>query len=80
MARKKKSPSHKIEISDRARTRASTLTGDELAMHLDTLLNRTLPEAYSIWKQGLAPAQEVEMALEATLCIWDELATREDTV
>jgi len=49
-------------------------------MHLETLLNRTLPEAYSIWKQGLAPAQEVEMALEAVLCIWDELATREDTV
>ena len=76
----KKTPSHTVEISERTRKRVRSLDGMTLNIQLETILNRTLPEVYTHWANGSAPAEEVELALEAVLACWDELATRQDVV
>lgn len=76
----KTSPSHQVEISDRTRKRVRSLDGNTLNLHLETILNHTLPEVYAHWVNGVAPAEEVELSLEAVLACWDELATRQDSV
>ena len=52
----------------------------DLAIQLEVMLNQTLPEAYTHWRNGNAPAEEVELCMEAVLACWDELATRQDGV
>jgi hypothetical protein len=76
----KKSPSHQVQIADRTRSRARQLDGNTLNLQLEVMLNSTLPEVYTHWVNGQAPAEEVELALEAILACWDELATRQDVV
>ena len=76
----KGTPSHQIIISDRTRKRVRQLDGNTIDLQLETILNRTLPEVYTHWKNGVAPAEEVELALEAVLACWDELASRQDVV
>jgi hypothetical protein len=75
---KKKSPSHTIAISDRTRKRVRSLNTNDIHMHLESIFNRTLPEVFAHWVNGQAPAEELELAFEAAIACWDELATRQD--
>lgn len=74
----KTSPSHNVLIREGTRKRVRSMGGDSLDLQLDLLLNSSLPEAYSLWRKGTAGPTEVELALEAVLAVWDELATRQD--
>lgn len=50
----------------------------DLSIQLEIILNQTLAETFTHWKNGTAPPEEVELAFEAALACWDELATRQD--
>lgn len=78
--KKKRSPSEQIEITDRTRKRTRTLSTSDLEMHMESILNRTLPEAFTLWSRGTVSSEEVDIGLEATLAIWDELVARQDTM
>lgn len=78
--KKKTSPSHQVQIAERTRKRVRQFDGNTINLQLEVMLNSTLPEVYTHWVNGQAPAEEVELALEAVLACWDELATRQDLV
>lgn len=75
---KKKTTSHNVEVSDRTRKRTSKLTTPDLHLYMETVVNGALPERFTGWKNGNLAAEDVEVAIEAILAIWDELATRQD--
>jgi len=52
----------------------------DLEFQLESVLARSLPEAFSSWKQGHAPQQVVAESFEAALASWDELVSRADQV
>jgi hypothetical protein len=53
---------------------------NDLGIQLEIMVNQTLPEVYTHWKNGNAPSGEVELCMEAILACWDELASRQDGV
>jgi hypothetical protein len=78
--KKKTSPPHSVQVTDRTRHRVRQLDGNSINLQLEVMLNRTLPEVYAHWVNGNAPAEEVELVLEAVMACWDELATRQDVL
>jgi len=65
-----------VVVSARTRRRVRKMSTEDLQMHMESLVSRTMPEAYSLWAMGAIPHSEIDLCVESVLAVWNELSSR----